>query len=225
MTRILVANPNSTAAMTDRMVAQISHQLPNTVSVTGVTNADGPPAIQGLSDGIRSVHGTMSLLRSAECDLAILGCFDDTGMSEIRDAIDTPLIGLGESSFQQANASEGSWGVLTTMSVSVPVITSKIKRLNLGGRCEGVFASDIPVLAFEHERDRSYQSLIESAEAILKRSPHISCLILGCAGMGGLAEEFGDSLGIKVIDPVDAAAAKAMEILGEPNKVTHSRAG
>lgn len=86
--RLIYINPNSTAAMTDAIVA-VARQTAREHEVIGWTNRDGPPAIQGPEDGAKAVTGIAALLpeaRKAGADAIVIACFDDTGLAEIRAA-------------------------------------------------------------------------------------------------------------------------------------------
>lgn len=86
--RLIYINPNSTAAMTDAIVA-VARQAAREHEVIGWTNRDGPPAIQGPEDGAKAVTGIAALLpeaRKAGADAIVIACFDDTGLAEIRAA-------------------------------------------------------------------------------------------------------------------------------------------
>ena len=54
--KIVYINPNATRAMTDGIVATARAALPG-AEITGMTNADGPAAIEGAADGDAADHG------------------------------------------------------------------------------------------------------------------------------------------------------------------------
>ena len=49
--KITYINPNSTVGMTESIVATARSVMPE-VDIVGLTNSDGPAAIQGKSDGL-----------------------------------------------------------------------------------------------------------------------------------------------------------------------------
>ena len=78
--RLLYLNPNSTEAMTQSMVAAAQAAAP-WAEISGWTNVDGPPAIQGAADGAAAVPGLQAMLPEARdfgADALVIGCFDDT---------------------------------------------------------------------------------------------------------------------------------------------------
>jgi allantoin racemase len=75
--------------------------------------------------------------------------------------------------------------------------------------CAGVHACDIPVLDLESADARAS---IAKACAAAKDTDGCDVIVLGCAGMAGLAATLSAELGIPVIDGV-AAAVKLAESL------------
>jgi allantoin racemase len=87
--RLLVINPNATAAMTARIETIARAMLPREVEVIARTNAAGPPAIQGPEDGAAALPGLLAEVRrglAEAVDAVVIACFDDTGLAEARGA-------------------------------------------------------------------------------------------------------------------------------------------
>lgn len=207
--RLCLVNPNATAEMTRRMVEQARNLAPQGVEVSGATNTQGPPAIQGQADGDAAEPGTLALLAAGGFDLGVIGCFDDTGLPAARRSCPVPILGLGEASFTQADEQAAPFVVLTTSALSVPVLEANITSYGLEGHCLAVVASGVPVLAFEHDRASARNRLAETAKKACDDFAGTRTLVLGCAGMGGLATDLSKELGLAVIDPIEAALALA----------------
>ena len=150
---ILIVNPNSTTEMTTRMAAQLVDELPGHVHLTQRTNHDGPPSIQGEADGDAAVPGTLSVLRETPFYMAIIGCFDDTGLDEARAEHGGRVIGIGDACYRRAAELNARFAVLTTSPLSVPVLKQNVERSGFDPICTGVFASNVPVLEFESARE------------------------------------------------------------------------
>jgi len=209
--RLLIVNPNSTQDMTDRIGAEACGYLPEGVELILRTNLSGPPSIQGAIDGDMALPGTLSLLRETQFDAAIVGCFDDTGLVEATAMLSKPVIGLGEAAARAANEAAGQFAILTTSELSVPVIAKNMRTYDLLPKLNCVRASQIDVLDFETDRAAASDNLTQAAKDLLFEVPTIRTIVLGCAGMGGLAEEMASALNIDIIDPIKASVNMAIK--------------
>lgn len=207
--RLLMVNPNSTTEMTSRMAEQLAGELPEHIHLTVRTNHTGPRSIEGQADGDASVPGTLEILRSTPFDMAIIGCFDDTGLEAAQAEHDKPVIGIGDACYRRAAELNARFAVLTTAALSVPVLKDNITRTGFDAICTGVFASNVPVLDFETAREAATDRLISAGRDLNLRGIGTDVIVLGCAGMGGLAEQVAEALGLPVLDPMQTAAQAA----------------
>lgn len=211
--RLLVLNPNATTEMTDRIGAEVTRHLPKGIDLILRTNLDGPASIQGHADGLAAQPGTLALLAQTPFDVAVIGCFDDTGLSQ------TPVksvIGLGESAMRQADQTGQPYAVLTTSELSVPILTANAQAYGADVNLVCIRASKIEVLDFETHRALASARLITAAQVLLSDHPEIETIVLGCAGMGGLAAELQNAVDIAIIDPIPAAIDAALALMKAP---------
>ncbi|NDR57737.1 aspartate/glutamate racemase family protein [Aliiruegeria sabulilitoris] len=210
--RVLIINPNSTASMTQSMVDAARVAEPD-IDVLGWTSHDGPPAIQGPEDGAAAVPPLLDLVGSVgpEIDCVIIGCFDDTGLDEARRIASCPVIGIGQAAFHMSALRGLRFSVVTTLSVSIPVIEQNIERYGMGGFLGRVHASELPVLETEDQSGSAAGRIVETSRAALAQG-NCDCIILGCGGMSHLAPGIQRELAQPVIDGVTAAARLARAI-------------
>ena len=204
---VIIINPNSTATMTDAMVAQAQKLVPD-LRFEGWTSHLGPPAIQGVKDGEVAAPPLLDLVKRASkagADGIIIGCFDDTALEDAVHLATCPVIGIGQASYHYAALRSLRFSVVTTLSVSVPIIEANIERQGLAQYVSAVRASEIPVLALEDDPASAGETLVNEA-LLAERQDAISALVLGCAGMADLAERVQNALSIEIIDPVSCAA-------------------
>ena len=167
MKTIAFINPNSTIAMTDSCIETLKSELPEFCQVKGITNYDGPAAIQGEEDGNAAIPGLLKEIeKNSDCDGFIIGCFDDTGLAEARLISKKPIIGIGQSAFHMAALRHGKFCVLTTLEISIPVIKQNIKSQGFGNLCKDVMASGIPVLELENNQTNAANTLSECIKII-----------------------------------------------------------
>lgn len=203
--RLLFLNPNSTESMTEGIAAAARAAAPPGVEIVARTNRAGPPAIQGEADGVAAIPGILAEIASAlgaadTPDAIVIACFDDTGLAEARALAPCPVIGIGQAAYLAATLLGRRFSVVTTLPVSVPILEANLAAYGLAAACARVRASGIPVLEVEAAGDAI---AAEAARAIAEDGAE--AIVLGCAGMAGLAERLA-TLPVPVIDGVAAAA-------------------
>lgn len=183
----------------------------------------GPVSIQGREDGEAALPGLFAELGNSEgFDAIIIACFDDTGLYEARRRASVPVIGIGEAAYHAATLIAGRFSVVTTLSVSIPVLEENIGRYGLASRCGRVRASNVPVLELERPGSTARETISdEIASALLHDGT--DAIVLGCAGMADLAADLTARHKVPVVDGVAAAVkfAEALVTLG----LTTSQAG
>ncbi len=204
---VIIINPNSTRSMTDASLAQARRAAPE-LACEGWTSKEGPPAIQGGADGEAARAPLLKLVEQASsqgADGIIIGCFDDTALVDAADFADCPVIGIGQASYHYAALRNWRFSVVTTLSVSKPIIRSNIERYGFDHVLSKVRASEIPVL--ELDANPNLAGKVVAKEALVaQQDDGISAVILGCAGMVEVVDAVRSKLSTEVIDPVECAA-------------------
>ena len=213
MRTIAFINPNSTVAMTDSCVETLRSELPEFYQVKGITNYDGPSAIQGEEDGIAAIPGMLKEIeKNSACDGFIIGCFDNTGLAKARLISRKPIIGIGQSAFHMAAMRHGKFCVLTTLEISIPVIKQNIEAQGFSNLCKDVMASGIPVLELENNPISAAKTLSECIKSIEVRDPEIA-VVLGCAGMTNVYRRLQAQHDVYLLDPIVCSARMVNAIL------------
>lgn len=215
---VVIINPNSTDAMTRAMVATSQTVVPE-LAFEGWTSLKGPPSIQGRADGAAATPPFLELVQQASDQGAagiIIGCFDDTALHQAAALAACPVIGIGQAAYAQAALRQWRFSVVTTLSVSVPIIEENIDHQGMTPFLSKVRASEVPVLTLEAEPERAEQDVVSQARLALAEDG-IDAVILGCAGMVNVVEAVQAALPVPVIDPVTCAAS-CMRWLVAPNQ-------
>lgn len=223
--RIHVVNPNTTAAMTDKIAAAARAAATAGTEILATTSAEGPVSIEGFFDGALSLPGLLVEIGHAErmkVDAHIIACFDDTGLDAARSFSAAPVIGIGEAAYHLATLVGGRFSVVTTLARSVPVLEQNLMRYGLAFRCASVRAAGVPVLALEKPNGPARDRISAEIAAALT-DDRADVIVLRCAGMADLAASLAAEHGVPVIEGV-AAAVKLAEALCGLNLRT-SKAG
>lgn len=219
--RLLVLNPNSTAAMTEAIAEAARLAAGPHSEITALNPPDTPPAIQGAADGAAALPGLIRLFdetvaRAPGFDAVIIACFDDVGLAEIRARSPVPVIGIGEAAFHVATLLGPRFSVVTTLEISIPVIEANIAAYGFSRHCARVRAAGVPVLTVGGS-DHG-EALIAAEARRAADEDDCAAIVLGCAAMASLARTMSDEIGLPVIDGVAAAvrlAAAVVPLRGE----------
>lgn len=212
---ILVINPNTTVSMTEKIGEAARMASSPSTRITAINPLEGPAAIQGPADGAAALPGLFELFdeqlgADPSISAVIVACFDDTGLFELKQKSPVPVIGIGEAAYHIASVAAVRFSVVTTLSVSVPVLEDNLKHLGLANRCARVRASDVPVLALEDPNSDARHRIEREIETALEEDD-IGAIALGCAGMADLAADLSLRYKVPVIDGV-ASAVKLSEV-------------
>jgi allantoin racemase len=222
---INVVNPNTTASMTRTIGAAARAAAAPGTTIRAVNPAMGPVSIEGYFDEAFSVPGLLAEIAVGEAEGArahVIACFDDTGLEAARCAALAPVIGIGEAAFHVASLIAHRFGVVTTLSRSIPAIETNLVKYGLDRRCARVRASEVPVLELEDPASDAVRRIGAEIERA-KAQDGAEAIVLGCAGMADLAAHLARTHGLPVVDGV-AAAVKLAEGLAALGLLT-SKAG
>ena len=206
--KIVVINPNTTASMTDRIRLVSESVISDDFCLTVVNPSSGPASIEGYYDEAMSLAGLLDLVKQHH-DAAgfVIACFDDTGLDAARCLTASPVVGIGEAAYHMASMISNKFGVVTTLSRSIPALEHNLVRYGLAARCSGVRASDIPVLEVEASNGTAFERINAEVEQAIK-TDKAEAIVLGCAGMAELGATLHDLHNIPVLDGISCGSLK-----------------
>lgn len=201
--------------MTQKIAISARQAAAQGVEIIARTNRCGPASIQGIEDGNAAIPGVLELVGESakeNIDAIVIACFDDTGLNEAREIAHCPVIGIGEAAFHAAMMLGAHYSVVTTLSVSIPVIEENLRNYGLSSHCHRVRASDVPVLDLEIAGSAAEQKISNEIKVALSQD-NAAAIVLGCAGMTDLAMRLSEEHGVPVIDGVAAATGMAQTLV------------
>jgi len=222
--KILVVNPNSTAAMTEKIARSLAPFAAPTSELTFRNPTSTPASIEGHYDEAASAKAMLDIIGEAEHQGnrgTVVACFDDPAVGAAREIASGPVIGICEAAMQAASILAARFSVVTTLPRSVPIIEDLATRYGMERRCRRVHAADIPVLALERDPD----ARVRVRDAVVRAAAldGSDAIVLGCAGMADLTEWLSHEAGMPVIDGC-LAGLKLIEGLASAGFTT-SKAG
>ncbi|MGB0694846.1 MAG: aspartate/glutamate racemase family protein [Rhodospirillaceae bacterium] len=206
---ILLVNPNTTTAMTERMAGAAQTVMPDGVALLAKTVPYGAPSIEGYYDEVFAVPPLLEVVaeHQGQFDGVVVGCFDDTGVDALRCVTDRPVIGLCQAGMQAASVLANGFSVITTLSRSVPALEHLAEKYGFGRLCRRIRAAEVPVLDLEDPASPALSRIEVEIERALAED-RTEAILLGCAGMVDLTHSLSEKYGVPVIEGVTAAAAQ-----------------
>lgn len=202
MTRSIEAAARSVAAAGTEIVA------------TG--SSTGPASIESAFDEAMALPGLLLAVREAEragVQAHVIACFGDPGLAAARELANVPVIGIAEAAMHVACLLAPGFSVVTTLERTVSSAERLARRYGFEHQCRRVRATGIDVLLLERATDdETLAARIEDECRRALQEDRSDAIVLGCAGMGALADRLADALGVPVIDGV-AAGVKLAEAL------------
>jgi len=218
VTDLLIINPNTTASITDLLRERVRLTLGDDAGeIDAITARFGAPYIASEASYAVAAHSTLDAWSAWQVDHAstrpgaiLIGCFGDPGLMALRECAATPVIGLAEASFIEASV-HGRFVVVTGGDRWRPILGRLAYSLGYEGRMAGVHTVTPDGAQLAADPDGAARLLARACrEAVV--ATHASAVVLGGAGLAGMASRIQSMITVPVIDSVDAGARQAMRL-------------
>lgn len=212
--RLLLLNANTDAAITDRMVALARPLAGPDVTVAGATARFGARYIATRAAAAIAAHAALEALAEALSagpppDAVLLACFGDPGLAALRELSPVPVAGMAEASLLAAAQLGGRIGVLTGGARWVPMLEEYADAIGFGARVL-VRAVAQTGGAIAADPDAAIEGLAAEARAAVAAGAEV--IVLGGAGLAGLAPRIAPRVPVPVLDSLAAGIAQAMAL-------------
>lgn len=220
--RILLLNPNTTTAITDRLhQTAVEAAAPGTVLVP-MTAPRGVPYIATRAEA--QIGGAIALEMLAEehrnVDAAIIAAFGDPGLLAARELFDIPVIGMAEAAMLAACTLGRTFAIVTFASALGPWYRECVEMHGLSGRCAGIRMLDGAFRSISDVQEEKEELLVELANRAVSEL-EADVVILGGAPLAGLARKVKSRIPVPVVDQVQSAVKLAEAVLAlDTNKAT-----
>jgi allantoin racemase len=213
--RILVINPNTGQATTDRLLQHLPVALPLGTSLTCVTARFGAPYIACEASYAVAGHALLDAWAHAMADApeneqprrVLIGCFGDPGLHALRESCAYPVTGLAEASFIEAS-SAGPFAIVTGGQRWQPMLERLALSLGYAQHLQHI--ETVPQSGAQLLADPVQAVHTLTAACQRAASQNVKAIILGGAGLAGFAALVQPSVSIPVIDSVHAGARVVM---------------
>ncbi len=208
---VLIANPNSTEAITAACAAQARAAASPGTEIVPWTNREGPPAVDSLySDYMAGRPLAMRLaVLDPRPDAVVLAGFGNYGTGAVKEALDVPVVGLPEAAMAFATPLCHRFAIVTTSPRMIPYTEDVVQAFGFAARCAAVRAIDLPpITAGDPPADEIVASLVAEVRAA-RASSGVDLVILGGARLAPHAAALRRRTGVPIVEPVACAVAMA----------------
>lgn len=224
--RILLINPNTSQATTDRLRQVLQAQCPTGVRLDVRTARFGASYIACEASHAVAAHACLDAWATDRVEQpgpvagVLIGCFGDPGLFALREASASPVTGLAEASFILA-ARRGPFAIVTGGERWKPMLlrlAQSLGQAHLLRHIETVAPSGAQLLA---DPVMAMECLTRACEQAAKAE--VQTLILGGAGLAGYARGLQAAVSLPVIDSASAGLSVLLD--GLAPAPTRSRDG
>jgi len=213
MSRILVVNSNTNAAVTARIAAVADAACPVGVTARTVTAPFGLPLIVSRADWLVAGPATLAALAAHhDYDAAVIACFGDPGLDAAKELLDVPVLGISEAAFHAAAMLGRRFGVVSFTAALQPMFEDCLEHHGLRARCTGFrmgpgFDGDPATVA--EDRRGLLLELVRAAVA-----DGAEAVILAGGPLAGVAGALQAEVAVPLVDGVVAGVRLAAALAG-----------
>lgn len=215
MRSLLVLNPNTSEAVTQLLGSHAQATAGPQVVVHAATARLGAPYIADEASYAVAAHAALDLwaaelAHGVKPHAVLIGCFGDPGLFALREASPVPVTGLAEGAMAEA-ARLGPFAIVTGGERWKPMLRRLARALDLDSLLVDVLTV-APTGAQLAADPAAAQALLAHACLEAAALPGVRSVILGGAGLAGLAARIQPAVPVAVIDSVAAGVRHALTL-------------
>lgn len=213
MTGIVLINANTTAAMTQRMVAH-AQTRPGVGSVRGLTAPFGAAYIADRASSATAAHAVVEMAATLAADppeAVVIACFGDPGLWAAREVLPCPVVGMAEASLHAACQLGRRAGIVTGGTGWGPMLHEFVALCGLSSRLAGVRTLPPTGAALAADPAAALDALAAATTAAAVEDG-ADVVILGGAGLVGMAGPLRSRVPVPVVCSLDASLAQAVAL-------------
>lgn len=220
--RILLLNPNTTEAITERLRAAAQMVAQPTTRIVPLTAPRGVPYIATRAES--QIGGAVALEMLAEhhhqADAAIIAAFGDPGLMGARELFDIPVVGLAEAAMLASCMLGRRFAIVTFARALGPWYEECVAMHGLSGRCAGIRMLDESFADIADVQVEKEDVIVALAQrAVVEDAADV--VILAGAPLAGLAVKVAERIPVPVVDQAQAALKLAESLVAlKPRKAT-----
>ena len=212
--KLLLINPNITAAVTNTMLAEARRSASSGTEIIAATARFGVTYVENRIEAAIASHAVLEALaaHARGCDAAIVAAFGDPGLWAAKELMEFPVVGISEAAFLTAHLLGGRYSIVC-LSERLGVWYRECAREHgLDSRLGSVRALAVAPSDIAKAKEEMRERLIEQClHAINEDAAEV--IVLGGGPIAGLAREIADRLSVPIVDGVSCAVQIAEGIV------------
>lgn len=220
--RILMINPNTSQAVTERIAATARAAASAGTEIVAVHATVGVPYIATRAEAQIGGQAALELLaeHAPGCDAVVIAAFGDPGLGGARELSPVPVVGMAEAAMLTSCMLGRRFAIVTFAPALAPWFREIVDYHGLAGRLAGIRTLDGGFASIATVQDEKEALLIDLAcRAVAENDADV--VILAGAPLAGLAARVADRIPVPVIDGVAAAVRQAETLAAlKPRKAT-----
>jgi allantoin racemase len=207
---LLLINPNTTAAITDLVHGAAQAIASPGTHFTAATGRFGARYITTRAASAIAAHAALDAyaLHGAGVDGVILACFGDPGLAGLKELSPVPVVGMAEAACLAAAPLGRRFSIVTGGERWGPMLEEFVASLGLGSKLAGVATVAPSGGDIARAPQAAYDLLVEACNRCVA-THGAEAIILGGAGLAGIAAKISARVPVPLIDGVTAAVKAA----------------
>jgi allantoin racemase len=219
MSQLLIINPNTSTSVTDKLRQHAQALCKADQSVECITARFGASYIVDEASFAIASHATLdawayaATLPHLKPKSVLVACFGDPGLLALQDSCPVPVTGLAQAAFFAA-ARYGRYAVVTGGERWKPMLRRLAISLNQEDHLAGIHTVAPSGADLAADPDRAIALLAQACKDAQKKF-QADAVVLGGAGLAGLASKIQSQLSTPIIDSVQAGIEAALGAIGQ----------
>lgn len=215
--QLLLINPNTSVEITELVLHHARGFAAPGTQITGATGRFGARYIATRAACAVAAHAALDAYAEygGTADAVILACFGDPGLFGLRELAHQPVLGLAEAACQAAAKLGGRFAIVTGGERWGPMLEEFVAGIGLAQHCAGVSTVAPSGAEIARDPDAALTLLTDACNAAIKKH-QASRVILGGAGLAGIAPRIAPRVHAPLIDPLQVAVREAEWLAAAP---------
>lgn len=209
--RILVANANTTVAITEACVAAARQAASPGTEILGATPAFGPAVISTRAENAIAAHPMLEVLapHAGSVDAVVLAVSHDTALEAARQLMPCPVLGMTEAACLVGCTQGARFAILT---LGAPGLYEElVARHGLAARCSEVRGLPITPQQVLADPPAVHAALLAAIEDLAKRADSV---VLAGAVLAGMDRLLQPRAAVPLLDGIACAVRLAEALVG-----------